>query len=117
MTKQYTVCKITDLSPGDRKLVDLDGKSVGIFNIQGEFHALLNYCPHSGGALCQGPVTGTTMPTDDYEFIYGREGTILRCAWHGWEFDIRTGTWILDPKIRAKKYQVTVENDDVMVHI
>ncbi len=115
--KQYTVCKITDLPSGGRKLVDLDGKSVGIFNVQGEFHALLNYCPHSGGALCQGPVTGTTMPTDDYKFIYGREGTILRCAWHGWEFDIRTGTWILDPKIRAKKYQVTVENDDVVVHI
>lgn len=118
MPKQFVVCKTTDLPIGDRKIVEVDGKTIGIFNVDGDYYALLNYCPHTGGALCLGPVTGTAMPTDKYEFIYGRAGSILRCAWHGWEFDIPTGKCLVDDKVRAKKYNVTIENgDEVVVHI
>lgn len=116
--KQFVVCKATDLSPGERKIVELDGKRIGVFNVQGQFYALLNYCPHNGGALCQGPVTGTALPTDDYEFVYGYEDALIRCGWHGWEFEIATGQCLIDPKMKARTYQVTVENGgDVVVHI
>lgn len=116
--KTYVVCKTSDLPAGERKIVDLDGKSVGVFNVEGEFYALLNYCPHAGGALCRGPVTGTALPTDAFKYLYGRVGRVLRCAWHGWEFDIPTGEALVDPKIKAKTYRVTVENgDDVVVHV
>lgn len=50
--------------------------------------------------------------------MYGQEGELIRCAWHGWEFKIATGEYLVDPKVRAKKYQVTIENgEDVVVHI
>ncbi|MFQ5793860.1 MAG: Rieske (2Fe-2S) protein [Candidatus Bipolaricaulia bacterium] len=93
----------------------MNGRSIGIFNVEGRFFALLNYCPHTGGALCQGPLTGTALPTADYEYVYGREGRILRCAWHGWEFDIETGQALADPRIKARTYQVVVEDSDVFV--
>jgi nitrite reductase/ring-hydroxylating ferredoxin subunit len=116
--KKYVVCKTTDLPAGERKIVELDGKSVGVFNVEGEFYALLNFCPHAGGALCRGPVTGTALPTGEFKYVYGRAGRVLRCAWHGWEFDIPTGEALVDPKIKAKRYQVTVENgDEVVVHV
>jgi nitrite reductase (NADH) small subunit len=115
--KRYVVGRAADLPPGARLIVDLDGRSVGIFNTGGRFFALHNRCPHSGGALCLGPLTGTALPTSDFTYVYGREGTILRCAWHGWEFDIETGQALADPRVRARTYRVTIEHDDIVVHL
>jgi nitrite reductase (NADH) small subunit len=115
--KQFSVCKTTELPPGERRIIQVDGKTIGVFNVKGHYYALLNYCPHTGGALCLGPVTGTTLPSTTYEFKYGQEEAILRCAWHGWEFEIETGQALVDPKIKAKTYEVAVENDDVVIYI
>lgn len=115
--RAHIACRVEDLSVGEKVIVNLDGRSVGVFNVAGELYALHNRCPHTGGALCEGPICGTTLPTDDFKFIYGREGEILRCGWHGWEFDIKTGRALVDPKVRAKTFPVTVENGDIVVHI
>ncbi len=115
--KKYVACRSGDLPLGKRMILDLDGKSVGLFNVEGSYFALHNRCPHTGGPLCLGPITGTAQPTTGRNFEYGREGSILRCAWHGWEFEIETGLSLVDPKIRARKYPVTVEDGEVIVHI
>ena len=106
-----------DLAPGERKIVEVDGKSIGLFNVRGNFYALHNRCPHMGGNLCAGPVTGTTLPTERTEFIYGREGELVRCGWHGWEFEIKSGICTVDRKLRAKVYPVTVEDGEITIHI
>ena|SRR5215213_3008155 len=115
--KRHVVARAIDLPRGARLIVELDGRSVGVFNVKGRFFALHNRCPHNGGALCRGPLTGTALPTSDFTYAYGREGCILRCAWHGWEFDIETGQALADPRVRARTYQVTIENGDIVVHI
>ena len=116
--QELVVCKRTEIAPGERKLVTVDGKQIGVFNVDGQFFALLNYCPHYGGALCRGPITGTTLPTNEFKFVYGHEGSVLRCAWHGWEFDIPSGELLINRKIKAKRYAVTVNAaGDVVVHI
>jgi 3-phenylpropionate/trans-cinnamate dioxygenase ferredoxin subunit len=72
---------------------------------------MLNRCPHQGGSLCEGIVTGLLQSSMPGEYIYSREGEIVRCPWHGWEFDIRTGQSYCDPeKIRSKSYAVTAEH-------
>jgi nitrite reductase (NADH) small subunit len=60
-------------------------------------------------------VTGTTLRSDDFRYVYGRAGRVLRCAWHGWEFEIESGRALVDPKVRAKTFPVEVENGDVYV--
>jgi nitrite reductase (NADH) small subunit len=115
--KPFRACGADELAPGERRILELGGRSVGIFNVGGSFHALHNRCPHRGGPLCLGPVTGTTAAGGDLEYAYEREGRILRCAWHGWEFEIETGRSLVDPRIRAKTFPVTVEDGDVVVHI
>jgi len=117
--KQFAICKTAELPVGERKIVEVDDKSIGVFNVKGDYYALLiNYCPHTGAELCKGPVTGTSMLVDDYTFVYGLEGELIRCSWYGWEFRLATGECLVDPKLRAKKYLVTVENgDEVVVHI
>lgn len=114
--QRWVVGHASEIPPGGRKLVTVKGRRIGIFNVDGEFHGLLNYCPHYGGALCEGPVTGTALPCDDFRYVYGREGEIVRCAWHGWEFDIRTGVSLVDPRMRAKHFPVQVEaNGDLVL--
>ena len=114
---RFTVCKAEELAPGERRVVELGGRSVGVFNVGGRFYALHNRCPHRGGPLCLGAVTGLTRATEDFGYAYGDEGRILRCAWHGWEFEIETGRAVAAPKVRAKTFRVTVEDGDVVVHI
>ena len=115
--KHFVVCQESDIPSGGRLIVDLNGRSVGVFHVNGRFYALHNRCPHMGGALCEGPLAGTALPTDDRTFVYGREGLILRCGWHGWEFDIETGKTFVDPRMRARTYPVTVEDGNVIVHM
>ena len=109
------VCGREELAPGERVIRQVDGKSIGVFNVDGRYFALHNRCPHMGGALCEGPLTGTALPTGDFRYEYGCEGQILRCAWHGWEFDIETGRSLVDPKIRAKVFPVELQDDGVFV--
>ena len=114
---RHVVCPASELRPGERRIVEVAGRTIGVFNVHGRFYALHNGCPHKGGALCEGPIGGTTLPSDDHAFAYGREGEILRCAWHGWEFDIATGQALADPGVRARTYPVAVEDGYVVVAI
>jgi 3-phenylpropionate/trans-cinnamate dioxygenase ferredoxin subunit len=107
---RHVVAPARELPPGNRMLVDVDGRAIVIFNIGGEFFALLNRCPHQGGNLCEGRLIGLVESSEPGVYRYGRPGEILRCPWHGWEFDVRTGKSRCDPtRIRAKTYEVGIE--------
>jgi nitrite reductase/ring-hydroxylating ferredoxin subunit len=107
---KHVVAPARDLPPGSRKLVEVEGRAIVIFNIGGEFFALLNRCPHQGGNLCEGKLIGLVESSEPGIYRYSREGEILRCPWHGWEFDVRTGRSWCDPaRIRTKTYEVGVE--------
>lgn len=114
--KQFA-CKASEVAPDAAKIVIIGRLSVGVFKLNDGFHALLNVCPHKGAALCEGPVCGTTKATDSREFVYDRAGELVRCAWHGWEFDIRTGEFLVDKTVKARSFPVTVEGDDVFLTI
>src|SRR5436305_3156828 len=88
---KHVVAAAADIPPGHRKLVDVNGRAVVVFNLGGEFFALNNRCPHKGGSLCDGKQTGLVQSSEPGEYRYSRRGEIIRCPWHSWEFDIRTG--------------------------
>ena len=81
-----------------------------ILNVKGELFALSDKCPHKGGSLSRGKLTGAVTSSGPGDYDYSRPGEILRCPWHGWEFDVRTGRSWCDPKrMRLMNYAVTVE--------
>ena len=101
---------VDDIPPGGRKLVEVNGRAVVVFNLAGEFFALNNRCPHRGGSLCHGKLTGLVQSSEPGDYQYSRKGEIIRCPWHSWEFDIRTGQSWCDPgKVRTRRYEVSVE--------
>jgi 3-phenylpropionate/trans-cinnamate dioxygenase ferredoxin subunit len=107
---RYIVGTVDDIRPGERKIVEIGGRSVGVFNVNGEYFAVLNRCPHQGGSLCSGRQTGLVTSTRPGEYTTSRAGEIIRCPWHGWEFDLRTGQSWFDPRaVRVRRYDVSVE--------
>ncbi len=107
---RHVVAAAGEIAPGGRKLVTLNGREIGIFNHDGEDFALLNRYPHQGGALCEGTLVGVVTSKEPGRFDYSRPGEFLKCKWHGWAYDIRTGQSWCDPNdTKVKSYEVTVE--------
>ncbi|PYE16671.1 3-phenylpropionate/trans-cinnamate dioxygenase ferredoxin subunit [Paraburkholderia silvatlantica] len=75
MTREVLAGMADELAPGQRKLVFVDGRSIVLFNIEGQLHAIDNACPHNGASLASGPL----------------EGCMVRCPAHGLRFDVRSG--------------------------
>jgi nitrite reductase/ring-hydroxylating ferredoxin subunit len=90
---------------------------IGIFEIDGEYYAMLSICPHRGGELCEGPQCGTAVSDEDFRIHSARRNELVRCAWHGWEFDIRSGEALSDPGMKAKTFPVSVDGDELYVHM
>ena len=111
MGRKFVVATVDEIKPGERKIVEVGGQSIGVFNLHGEYFALRNRCPHQGGPLCEGKLWGWLESRVPGEYAYARKGEILTCGWHGWEFDVRTGQSWCDPRrLRARAYDVTVES-------
>jgi nitrite reductase (NADH) small subunit len=93
------VADVGDLAAGEGRVVDVDGRSLAVFNVDGRFYAIDNTCPHRGGPLGEGDV----------------DGTIVVCPWHGWRWDVTTGSNANNPAVRVGCYSVTVEQGAVFV--
>lgn len=115
MAEKHLACRVHEVPADSAKIVKIKNLTVGIFRLPDGYYAMLNICPHRGAAVCEGPVCGTTRSNEQREFIYERAGELVRCAWHGWEFDIRSGEFLVDPKIKARTFPVTVEDDIIYV--
>ena len=110
------VARARDVAPGECRIVTVKGREIGVFNIGGEYFALANRCPHEGGPLCQGKIVPLVQSDGPGHYRLARLHEFLRCPWHGWEFDIRTGQSWCDPQsTRARQFQVTVETGAKLV--
>ena len=95
------IAKVRELSPGENKVVNVNGQDIALANVGGEFFAVNNTCPHRGGSLGDG-------------FL---EGEIITCPLHGWRFNVRNGNHEFMPQVKISCYQVKVEGDDVLVSL
>jgi nitrite reductase (NADH) small subunit len=113
--RAYVVGTVQDLPPGSMRLVDVGRFGVGVYNVNGAFHALNNYCPHMGAPICRGGITGLASGDAPGRRQWVREGEIVRCPWHGWKFGITDGETVTRPVRRVKKYPVKVVDGQVIL--
>ena len=99
MPRFEKVARSNELKPGECKVVQAGGREIALINIDGQFSALDNICPHQGGPLGEGMVEGET----------------ITCPWHGWTFDIKTGACTFNPRAKVPVFQTKVEGADVLV--
>jgi nitrite reductase (NADH) small subunit len=101
MSDFVEVGSVADFSSGLGKMVTVGGRHVALFRLGDEFFALDNTCLHRGGPLCEGMV----------------ESDVVTCPWHGWSYQIRTGTMVQDPRVGVSKHDVRIDGDAVSVRL
>lgn len=116
---EHKVGQLDDIPEYDALLVDIGGRQIGIFKRGDDVYALRNLCPHKRAPLVCGTLEGTMLPTSSAgEFCYGMEEQVVKCPWHGWEFDIKTGECLFGVSDkRVKTYPVSVRDGDVYVSV
>jgi nitrite reductase/ring-hydroxylating ferredoxin subunit len=100
MTKYFQVAKTSDIPSGERKRVELNGERVSIFNIDGEFFAIYDQCPHKKTA----PLIRGTL-----------NGIGVKCPNHGYRFDLKTGECDRGERFNTRVYLVKVVDDNILV--
>src|SRR5258707_504148 len=112
---RHIVARTTEIPPGGNKVVDVEGRDIVVFHVNGEFFALLNRCPHAGAPLDKAACVARLTSPEPGVYQRSRVGELLRCAWHGWEFDMRTGQSWFDPKrVKVRTYPVAVEDGETL---
>jgi nitrite reductase (NADH) small subunit len=100
-TREARVAAATDIPNGERRIVHVEGLSIGLFHHHGQWYALRNQCMHRGGPVC----TGTL------------EGDILTCPWHGFQYNLTTGALLADPLMTLDRYAVAERNGEIFLAI
>ncbi len=112
---RHIVARTTEIPPGGNKVVDVDGRDIVVFHVNGEFFALLNRCPHEGAPLDKAACVARLTSPEPGVYQRSRVGELLRCAWHGWEFDMRTGQSYFDPnRVKVRTYPVVIEDGETL---
>lgn len=117
MAKTVSVCRLDELQPGQRRMVEFRGREIGVFNVDGDLFAVRNYCAHAAAPLCVGKVSGVIYSTEPHTFAYDPSTSVISCPWHHWEYRLEDGTCLTDPRSRVRTYDVTVEDGVITVHI
>lgn len=110
---RFVVGKCADFPEGTRLIVEVQGRSIGIFKVDGRFHAILNRCPHRGAELCKGDVVGLVESERPGDVRLNRDRKFLVCPWHGWEYELESGqSWYDASRMRARTFSVNIEEGD-----
>lgn len=113
---RYAAVDLEDLVEAKPHIVEIEGRSIGIILSDGEIRAVRNLCPHKRAPICKGLVKGTMMPSNPDEFVFGMEGKVLQCPWHGWEFSLETGANVFaNSRRKLTFYPTEVEDGRVYV--
>jgi nitrite reductase (NADH) small subunit/3-phenylpropionate/trans-cinnamate dioxygenase ferredoxin subunit len=96
-----TVAKIGAITPGTGRAFIVDQQVIAVFNDNGTYRAIDDFCPHMGASLAAGHV----------------EESVVTCPWHAWRFDTRDGTWCDNRRLRVNAYEVRVVGDEIQVKV
>jgi nitrite reductase (NADH) small subunit len=111
-----SICAVDDLEIDKIRTIELDGREVCLVRTRAGVFAFAAACPHQGGPMCHGLIKGTMDPSERNEYVFGHDGEVVTCPWHGYEFDMRSGASV-GGAIRARlgAYQAEVRDGQVFV--
>lgn len=116
MASRHRIASVDEFDEdGDRVIEAVDGLEIAVFRVDGEFHAVANFCPHQSGPLCEGRLVGSIQGTDGWRLEYNDDEHNVACPWHGWRFDVKTGANPETERYAVPTYDVEVEAGEVFV--
>ena len=97
----HAIASLEECSPGEARECVVAGRMVALFNVAGQFFALDGICPHQGGPLGKGALSGC----------------VVTCPWHGFQFDVRSGLHSSTPNLRQPSFPTKVVENSVFVEL
>ncbi|MBI2082636.1 MAG: Rieske (2Fe-2S) protein [Deltaproteobacteria bacterium] len=91
----------SDVPANEGRVIEVKGKQIALFNVEGKICAIDNICVHRGGPLGEGSL----------------DGTIVTCPWHGWQYDVTTGVSPVNPAAKVQTFPCKVEGNDILVEV
>ena len=96
-----SVGHVAEFESGKGKMVVVNGRHVALFRLGDDFHAIDNLCLHKAGPLCEGQI----------------DNDVVTCPWHGWSYEIKTGTLVQDPRVGVNKHEVKIEGGAISIRL
>jgi nitrite reductase/ring-hydroxylating ferredoxin subunit len=114
------IAKASELKDGDRRVARGSRGEIGVFRHGGAYYAYANMCAHNGGPACEGVIVPQVVDViaEDRTYqgqVFDEERMHFVCPWHGWEYEMKTGVCVGDPRLRLRKYEVVQRGDDIYV--
>ncbi len=101
MAEFTRVASCEEVQPGTGISVQVKDRTIGVFNVEGEYYAIDDICPHMGASLASGPLNQD----------------LIMCPWHGWVFSVKTGCFAVDDRSGVDSFPLKVENDEIFVEV
>ena len=101
MSRRVLIGQAADVPVGEGRVVEAEGKTLALFNVDGAFYAIDNDCAHRGGPLGEGDL----------------DGTVVVCPWHAWRWDVKTGANVNNPAVKMACFPVSMDGGSVYVEL
>lgn len=114
-----TVGTVEEVQPGEGMCANINGLEIAVFNVEGEFYAISNQCPHKGAQLCEaGSLKYNAEECDPPTRGAVKDGENPRvyCPWHWWEWDLEEGDNPMS-NMRVRTFDVTIKEGEIQVEI
>lgn len=113
----HYVASADEVTEANRVVTEIKGRQIAVFAVDGEYHALLNFCPHQGGPVCEGVVGGNIDADEEGQLVFENDRGTVACPWHGWQFEIDTGHHVANSEYRVPSFDVRLRDGDVYVEL
>jgi nitrite reductase/ring-hydroxylating ferredoxin subunit len=115
---RQVVCREEELAPGQMRTLRIGRAPVVVVcSAVGEYHAIRGICPHQGALLGRGRLWSLTVSDEPGAYGLAEKAEILRCPWHSFDYDVKTGRCVSDPRLRVRTYPVSVEDGHIVVDL
>jgi nitrite reductase (NADH) small subunit len=118
-TREVMVGKADAFPIGKLHIIKVETREVGLVRrADGSVQAVRNWCPHKGAPICKGRLTGTMLPGAPGTLTWAREGELVRCPWHGFEFDMATGERpYVGSRMRLRVYPAKIRDGEIWLDL
>jgi nitrite reductase/ring-hydroxylating ferredoxin subunit len=117
-TRERISFPASELEADGCRTITAGRREVAVVRVENQLFAVFNRCPHQQAPLSRGRVAGAPAAGPVGEFVYEPGVYVLRCPWHHYEFDLRSGRCLADPqRLRVACYEVREEGDEIAVYV
>ena len=117
--QRFRIGKSVDFIVGTMKVLEVNGREIGVARLRnGDLRAVMNRCPHKGAPICHGLISGVWDATGPGELAFDESRDVLVCPWHGFQYELATGTEVFWKRAsRLRMYAIEEGDGDVFVFV